>query len=263
MTRAIRQPAPRKPLCPARLALVAALSGMLGLAGCSLGPREAGVHDPYEVANRAQFERNLSLERSLSGGEAEDSAEGDTEGPAEGPGPVTRAVARFGSNLGIPSSVVNDLLQVRPDRAMENSLRFAINSTIGIGGLFDPAGALGLHGRSTDFGETLWRWGMGEGAYVVLPVLGPSTERDAFGALVDVALDPWRFVVSDRVLAQIVAARIAGRVAQVAEYADVIDANVIDTTDPYAQARLLYLQTRRYHLGATAEEDIIDPYADF
>ncbi len=160
----------------------------------------------------------------------------------------------------MPSRVVNDLLQLRPDRATENALRFAINSTIGLAGLFDPASAIGLYGRRTDFGETLHRWGVGEGAYVVLPLLGPSTERDALGFVVDAILDPWGFALPERHARTISAARWLGRFAEQAEYADVIDANVLRSEDPYAQARLLYLQMRRHHLGITTEDDIFDPY---
>ena len=237
----------------ARLVTVALAIPAL-VAGCALGPRESGVNDPFEQANRARFDRNLALGAALAG-------DGGESGPVAAP--LRRTVARFGDNLGIPGTVVNDVLQIRPDRAMENTLRFVINSTVGLGGLFDPAARIGLHGRHSDFGETLYRWGVGEGAYVVLPLLGPSTERDALGTLVDLALDPWNFYNGGRHAPAAFVAQQGGRLAGAAEYADILDANVIDTTDPYAQARLLHLQTRRYHLGAQAEEDIIDPYADF
>ncbi|WP_323035659.1 VacJ family lipoprotein [Pararhodobacter sp.] len=179
------------------------------------------------------------------------------------PSPFRRIVSNFGSNLGIPSTIVNDLLQIRPDRAAENTLRLVVNTTIGVGGLFDPAGAMGLHGRTSDFGETLHRWGVGEGAYMVLPVLGPTTERDATGMIVDIALNPLRYIVPSPEIHWTTVARAAGRMADRAEYADLLDANVINTSDPYAQARLLYLQTRRYHLGIENEAEVIDPYADF
>lgn len=226
---------------------------VLSLSACAFGPRETGTNDPFEQANRAQFDRNLALSSAVSGDGA----------PNPALAPLRRTVSRFGDNLGIPGTVVNDVLQIRPDHAIENTLRFVINSTVGLGGLFDPASRMGLHGRSSDFGETLYRWGVGEGAYVVLPILGPSTERDALGMAVDIALNPWRTFEGGRHAPGVFVARQAARFADVAEYSDVLDANVIDTTDPYAQARLLYLQTRRYHLGSQAEDDIIDPYADF
>jgi len=229
----------------ATLVLMAAL-----VAGCARGPVAPAGHDPFEATNRAWFETNLALDRAVS-----------REGPRrEGPAPVRRAVRNLGANLSVPSSVVNDLLQLRPDRAVENTLRFAINSTIGLAGIFDPASAMGLHGRRTDFGETLHRWGVGEGAYMVLPVLGPTTERDALGMVVDALINPWDYVLTGREARGISAARYAGRFADRAEYADLIDANVMQTADPYAQSRLLFLQARRYHLGIVTEDDTFDPY---
>jgi phospholipid-binding lipoprotein MlaA len=225
---------------------------LLAVAGCARGPISSTPNDPFEATNRAWFDRNLALTSAFSGG-AEPEAE-----PRDRPG--LRLVRNFGSNLGTPSHVINDLLQVRPDRAMQNTLRFAVNSTIGLAGLFDPASHIGLTGRSTDFGETLHRWGAPEGAYVVLPVLGPSTERDTIGMIVDSLINPWDFVVTPQQARAITVARWAGRFASAREYADLIDANVIRTEDPYAQARLLFLQARRHHLGIQTEDDSFDPY---
>ena len=248
------------------------VAGLLALAGCAGAPAPSGTYDPYESTNRAWFNNNMALMGAVTGDRdrseaATDDAALDADAtaptPARQPGTFRRIVGNFGSNLGIPSTVLNDLLQLRPDRAAENTLRLVVNTTIGLGGLFDPAGHMGLHGRTSDFGETLHRWGVGEGAYVVLPVAGPSTERDAFGMVVDVALNPLRFVLPQPELSYSTAARLAGRVAVASEYSDLLDANVINTADPYAQARLLYLQTRRYHLGVEAEDEFIDPYADF
>ncbi len=252
--------------------------GLLGLAfaaltACAQAPLPAGSNDPFESVNRAWFENNLALDSLVSRAPdtvdaAETTAEtqtGDDIAPvteARRPSQLRRIVSNFGANLGIPASIVNDLLQIRPDHAAENTLRLVVNSTLGLGGLFDPAGAMGIHGRSSDFGETLHRWGVGEGAYVVLPVLGPSTERDTLGIVVDIAINPLRFVLPTTEFRASTAARLAGRFADRAEYADLLDANVINTTDPYAQARLLYLQTRRYHLGIENEQEVIDPYAD-
>lgn len=255
----------------ARGRLVPALIALLLIAACA-APVPPAVNDPHEASNRARFDQNLALTRALTGQPAapsdadpdapETAAEtsAETNPGRDGPRPVRRMVRNFGANLGTPATVINDLLQLRPDRAMENTLRFALNSTIGLAGLFDPATALGVTGRTTDFGETLHRWGAPEGAYLVLPVLGPSTERDFFGMLVDAALDPWGSVVTARESRAITAARWSGRIAAAAENADLLDANVIRTADPYAQARLLFLQARRHHLGIDTEDDFFDPY---
>ena len=229
---------------------------LLAVAGCAQAPISSTPNDPFEATNRAWFDRNLALDSALSGG-ARDQAE-----PAPEPvdRPALRLVRNFGANLGTPSHVLNDLLQVRPDRAMENTLRFVVNSTVGLAGLFDPASEIGLRGRSTDFGETLHRWGAPEGAYVVLPILGPSTERDVAGIVVDALINPWDFAVTAQQARAVSVARWIGRFADRSAYADLIDANVIRTEDPYAQARLLFLQARRHHLGIRTEDDSFDPY---
>jgi phospholipid-binding lipoprotein MlaA len=267
------------PVTAPRSARLAGLALVLcGLAACGLAPIPSGTNDPYEAVNREWFDTNLALSGMFSrdtapvdagaaGSDADtaDSSPEAAETPVAAPrsAPLRRMVGNFGANLGVPSSILNDLLQIRPDRAVENTIRLVVNTTLGLGGLFDPAGAMGIHGRRSDFGETLHRWGVGEGAYMVLPVLGPTTERDAAGQIVDAALNPLRFVLTPTELRWSTAARLAGRFAESAEYSDILDANVINTADPYAQARLLYLQTRRYHLGIENEDEVIDPYADF
>lgn len=247
----------RAPVPARRLVRNAALMAMLTVlaAGCARPPVTSEPNDPFEATNRAWFDRNMALVSAVSRDSTTEAAAPRREG-----GAFRRAVRNVGANLSAPSTVVNDLLQVRPDRAAQNTLRFAINSTLGLAGIFDPATAMGLAGRPSDFGETLHRWGVGEGAYVVLPVVGPSTERDALGMAVDAVLNPWDFVLTSREARAVTAARWAGRIAAVSENADLLDANVIQTADPYAQARLLFLQARRYHLGVETEDDAFDPY---
>ena len=240
----------------AGLMLAFALAGLLS--ACGGRPPALDINDPHEAVNRAWFDANLALQSigPETGPEATP--------PSEAALGARRLVRNFGANLSVPGTVVNNLLQFRLDRAVENTLRFAINSTIGLGGLFDPAGSIGLHGRYSDFGETLYTWGFDEGAYLVLPVIGPSTERDALGLVVDVFLDPWNhFAVTRPEYRATVAARWAGRYGDLLEYSDLFDANVMQSADPYVQARLLFLQARRYHLGIESEDDFIDPYADF
>jgi len=234
-----------------RLLLVLALP--LAMSACARPPVTAAPNDPFEATNRARFEANAALTQAILPAR-------DPEAAPRPPSPALRVLRNVGANLSIPGTVVNDLLQLRPDRAVENTLRFALNSTVGLGGVFDVATPAGLPGRRSDFGETLHRWGMGEGAYVVLPILGPSTERDTLGLAVDLLIRPWDGVVTAQEARAITALRWAGRAADMAANADLLDANVMRSADPYAQARLLYLQTRRYHLGIATEDDAFDPY---
>lgn len=248
----------RAPVPARRLARNAALVALLAtlVAGCARPPATSAPNDPFEATNRAWFDRNMALVSAVS----RDSGATEAAPPRRESGAFVRTLRNVGANLSVPSTVVNDLLQVRPDRAAQNTLRFAINSTLGLAGIFDPATAMGLAGRPSDFGETLHRWGVGEGAYVVLPVIGPSTERDALGMAVDSLLSPWDLVLTSRESRAVTGIRWAGRFAALYENADLLDANVIQTADPYAQARLLFLQARRYHLGVETEDDAFDPY---
>ncbi|MGH7790238.1 MAG: MlaA family lipoprotein [Candidatus Binatia bacterium] len=106
------------------------------------------------------------------------------------PGPARRAVRRVFLNVNSPSVLVNDLLQREWRDASITIQRFAVNTTIGIGGLFDPAAAIGMERHSSDFGQTLALSGVDSGPYLVLPFFGPNTTRDAFGGVVDLFLQP-------------------------------------------------------------------------
>lgn len=170
-------------------------------------------------------------------------------------------VGNFGGNLSLPGKVVNHVLQGKPKPALQNSFRFLVNTTLGLGGVLDPAGAdFALPEVDTDFGETLAVWGVGEGAYLELPLIGPTTSRDAVGKVVDVVIDPMRqWLNRDEYLIGI-GTRVASKVSQRAEFGDTIDSVLHESADSYAQTRLMYLQHRRHQLGE--EGDDIDPYAD-
>lgn len=220
------------------------------LAGCGGKPPAPGeIWDPYEAQNRRVHALNtkigtLALRR------------------ASLPGPVGRAASNAANNLGLPAAVVNSLLQAEGEHAVRNGLRFVINSTIGLAGVFDPAGAMGVQEASTDFGATLARWGWGEGAYVELPVLGPSTERDALGRVVDLVIDPLNFTLRGTEAQVAAGVKMAGRIGDRQRYGDSIDSVLYESADSYAQTRLYYLQSRRHELGQTAAEDSYDPYED-
>ena len=103
---------------------------------------------------------------------------------------VRRLVNNFFANIKMPISIVNDLLQAKPVAAVHNTGRMAINTTLGFAGLFDPASEMNLPGEETDFGVTLARWGVPEGPYLVLPLVGPTTARDVWRLPVDSYFDP-------------------------------------------------------------------------
>ena len=236
----------------------ALLATVLGatLAGCAAAPAPQGVTDPNETANREIHAFNRGVDKVLVR-------------PAAGvygsvlPAPIKRGVSNFASNLDAPGDVANNLLQGRIGNAGQNTLRFAVNTVFGIGGLFDTATAIGLPGKPTDFGETLHVWGVGEGNYVELPFVGPSTERDFVGIIVDVALNPVRLALPEPEASYATVAKLGSKLGDRDRYSDIIDQVLYESADSYAQSRLLYLQSRRFALGQTATDDsFVDPYED-
>lgn len=152
------------------------------------------VWDPLEPANRTVYRFNAGFDRYVF------------VPVVRGyewllPDPVERRVSSFFSNLGEIRNAANGLLQARPQVASRAVIRFAVNSTVGLLGLFDVAGAMGVAQQREDFGQTLGRWGVGGGPYVVLPILGPSNLRDTTGIVVDrgvmTQLPPWDVVVDE------------------------------------------------------------------
>lgn len=241
---------------PGRIAAVAVLSV---LSACGPAPAPSGIDDPNEANNRQVHAFNRSIDHALLRPTANTYS-------SLLPEPIEDGVSNFAQNLDAPGDVVNNVLQLRLGKAVENTLRFAINSTLGIGGLFDPATALGIAGDPTDFGETLHVWGAPEGEYAEVPFIGPTTGRDTLGLVVDVALNPVRLVLPNPESYYATGAKIASGLSKRARYGDTVDSILYESADSYAQTRLLYLQNRRFELGQTAggaEGGFEDPYADF
>lgn len=228
-----------------------------GLSACGPSPVTDGVNDPNEAANREVHEFNKSVDRALLRPVAN-----AVSGKGE-PGPIGKGVANFADNLNEPARVVNSLLQFRIGDAAQSTLRFVFNSTFGVAGILDPSTALGVEVKDTDFGETLHVWGVGEGAYVELPLLGPSTERDTVGRVVDYAINPLRILLDPPESTVATVAGAASTVSDRGRYSGTVDSILYDSADSYAQARLLYLQNRRFELGQTTNDDSFeDPYAE-
>lgn len=261
-----------------QLLTAAACLALLGLAGCASQPVQRDgitINDPYEAQNRRVHAFNKGLYSRVIGPVAHRVRGADGEGtaraPAEpgqpiGPGQM---VINAGRNLSLPVKAVNGLLQGRPGDAGQNLTRFAVNSTLGLGGLFDPAAdSFGVAERDTDFGQTLAVWGVPEGAYLELPLLGPSTHRDAAGRVVDLLIDPLYHLLDGRDAAAVLALRVASKAGDRARFSDTVDGILQGSADSYAQTRLIWLMNRRHELGEERAEydpyddDAIDPYTD-
>ena len=143
--------------------------------------------------------------------------------------------------LRAPIVLANDLLQGDVDRAGETFSRFAVNATVGLGGIIDVASEYGMEGHNEDFGQTLAVWGSGEGMHMVLPLLGPSNPRDAIGLGVDTLIDPLQYYASTKELLGRTLARGIDERAGVIDALDEIERTSIDF---YATMRSLYRQHR-------------------
>ncbi len=231
-----------------RISAIIALALTVLISACSAPEPASGINDPYEAVNRQRHENNKKGDRTFLRPVAMSYGEGTPE-------PLRKGIGNFARNLGLPGAVVNNLLQFRLGDAAHNTTRFLLNSTVGIGGLFDPGTAIGLDERSTDFGETLYVWGVGEGPYLELSSLGPSTTRDAVGKGVDLLINPvWYLVGWPEVLTYPAAVGLE-RIDSRYRFASTVDSVLYESADSYAQSRLLYLENRRFELSGDIQAD--------
>ena len=174
------------------------LLATLALAGCvapgANAPQQAaidsGPNDPWENTNRSIFGFNQKVDENV----LVPVAEGYRQVV---PPPVRQSVHDFMQNLNEPVIFANDVLQGQGQLAGNTFGRLALNTTIGVGGLFDVATPIGIPYHSNDFGVTLANWGFPDGPYLILPVLGPSNVRDLAGKIGDGAADPGNIVASN------------------------------------------------------------------
>ncbi len=157
---------------------VALAAATLALAsGCATGP-DANPRDPLEPFNRGVQRFNDAVDEAVLMGVA-------TTYVDVTPSPVRTGVTNFFGNLRDLWSSVNAALQLRPRESAENLMRFGVNTTFGLAGLLDIATEMGIPRTRIDFGQTLGRWGVASGPYLVLPFFGPSSFRDTVGLVVD------------------------------------------------------------------------------
>ncbi len=156
------------------------------MTGCATGPN-ANPRDPLEPFNRAMFSVNETLDKAI----VKPVAQGYQ---AVTPSLVRAGVGNFFSNLGDVWTTVNAVLQLRGQKAVESVMRLSVNTVFGLGGIFDVATEAGMPKHREDFGQTLGRWGMPSGPYVVLPFFGPSTVRDTAALPVDSQGNPISYV---------------------------------------------------------------------
>lgn len=212
--------------------------------------------DPLEGLNRGIYKFNDVADKAVFKPVA-------TAYKAVAPTPVRKAFNNFFNNLGMITTVVNDLLQLKFSYAFTDAGRFVINSTFGLAGFIDVASMDKIERRKEDFGQTLGYWGVSNGAYLVLPILGPSTFRDASGFIVDTATsDPIHYthnIGQVRLHNQLRAAQFIDKRTELLVANDLIDEASLD---PYAFMRDAYLQKRASQVqdGLVPREFINDDY---
>jgi phospholipid-binding lipoprotein MlaA len=218
------------------------------LAGCAAQPGvKSDPRDPWERMNRSTYRFNDAFDRAI----AKPVARGYRKVT---PRFVQTGIGNFLDNLRSPVVMVNDLLQGQFKAFASDTGRLLMNTTFGIGGLLDPASAAGLDKNDRDFGQTLGKWGLKTGPYLVIPFLGPSDVRDAVGRVGDVYSDPRHYIRSNWLSYGLWA---VGAVDTRARLLDVEGA-IAGAYDPYALIRSAYLQHRAFkvHGGeSTGEED--------
>jgi phospholipid-binding lipoprotein MlaA len=175
------------------------------------------------------------------------------------PNPLKRGISNFFSNLSYPLVAVNQLLQGKFRQSASDAGRFIVNTTLGVGGLFDPATPAGLPSHDEDFGQTFAKWGVHAGPYLVLPFLGPSTVRDGVGSALNFYAQPVRYLVDDE----------ETRYSLTALNFIQIRASLLDTEqflggDRYVFMRDAYLQRRDYliHDGQVKDDFLDDDTGD-
>ena len=174
---------------PTRRRLGLGMFALILLGACASEPstpvmRDA-VADPYEVQNRKVFAANSKLRKK-------------SETHRKEPGPLRTVVHNVSTTLSMPQVAVNSLLQGDLRGTGLALHRFSVNAVLGMGGMVDAASEFGVPTHDTDFGETLHVWGVGEGAYLVLPLAGPTTQRDLAGRVVDAFTNPLSYRLPDR-----------------------------------------------------------------
>ena len=209
------------------------------------------VNDPFEELNRKTFEFNEKLDSTI--------LRPTSEVYYKFPTKVKTGVTNFFNNLEEIDTSVNQLLQGKPKKALNDMTRFIINSTIGIAGLFDVASKMGLERHEEDFGQTLAVWGVPEGPYIMLPFLGPSTLRDTASLPVSSFLSvPFHMTDTD--------ANIALKSIDALETRErLLEVESLISGDKYSFVKDAYNQSMDYEIkdGIDVKDDFVDDMDDF
>ncbi len=186
------------------------------------------------------------------------------------PGGARASVTNFFQNLLVPNTIVNDFLQGKVKRGLQDTYRFVVNSTLGIAGLFDVAAYVGIERHQEDFGQTLAVWGVGQGPYIVYPVLGPNSARNTPGTIMEYLLDGSTYLVmvmSPEAALAAVALKYIDERANIEDFVKLRDEMALDA---YVFVREGWRQSREYRIydghppaqPKSEDDDFEDEFAD-
>ena len=223
---------------------------LLLFVGCAVRSPYEEASDPLEPVNRVIYNFNDGLDRFVM----RPLAEGYQEYI---PSPARTGVRNFFNNIYEPLTIINNILQGKGDHAAGDTMRFGFNTIFGVLGLFDVATGWGLEMHKEDFGQTFGVWGFGEGWYLMLPLLGPSTVRDTAGLPLEWQVDLIARNTSGITRYSAYSLFFISRRADLLSASDVLDSGSVD---PYLQLREAYRQKRWYdiHDGSPPDEDFSD-----
>jgi phospholipid-binding lipoprotein MlaA len=222
---------------PAMLRLASISLLALTLLGCAaVPPAERNARDPWQRMNRGTYKFNDAFDRAI--------AKPVARTYVRLPQPIRTGVTNFFNNATYPDVIVNALLQGKVVPFARDTGRFVVNTTLGIGGIFDPASHMGLTYEDRDFGQTFGKWGIPSGPFLVLPFLGPSDVRDGLGRIPDAYAEPWAYIKSrywyyDYGSLLIYEISVRAGILPLTDMAE-------KTYDPYAFERNAYLQNRDF-----------------
>jgi len=209
------------------------------------------INDPYENLNRKTYQFNENLDEKI--------AKPIAEIYSKFPPPIKSGVTNFFNNLEEVDTFINQLLQGKPKESLNDLTRFIINSTIGLAGFIDVASKIGLERHEEDFGQTLGVWGVGQGPYIMLPVLGPSTLRDTLSRPVSSFLSVTFHMTETDV-------NIALKSIDAIETRErLLEVESLLSGDKYSFVKDAYIQSINYEVkdGIDVEDDFIDDMDDF
>ncbi len=238
-------------LPPAVTLLLFSLIVVSGTVGCASKSEKApeSVSDPFEPVNRVTYQVNRTADKYLLRPVAK-AYDFIT------PRPAKTGVKNFFSNLESPIIILNGLLQGKFLQGISDIGRFITNSTLGIGGLFDPATPMGMRIHDEDLGQTMAAWGVARGPYIVLPLFGPRTMRSAVGLAGDGYIHPLIWMNNSSVKSKLRGLYIIHERSMLLG----IDQHISEAYDPYALLRDAYVQRREYliHDGNPPEDEFLD-----